>query len=73
MESKRTLEVLERSIGGFGHGGCPHTKPHTYNSSICPHLFSSVLAEFQPKSHKKCLKNLISMCIKAPGGPFKNS
>ena len=23
MESKRTLEVLDRSLGGFYHGGCP--------------------------------------------------
>ena len=22
MESKRTLEVPDRSLGGFGHGGC---------------------------------------------------
>ena len=33
MEFKGALEVPERSIGGFGHGGYPHTKPHAYNSS----------------------------------------
>ena len=48
MESKRTLEVLERSIGGFGHGGCPHTKPHTYNSS----KYIQIKLKYQLKSTK---------------------
>ena len=37
---------------------------------ICPHLIPLVQAEFQPKIPEKGLKRLISMCIKAPGGPF---